>query len=207
MTKKEPQWDQNVGLVETRDAPLAILALDPAKSTGWCLLTVEQEPLIYSGQCDMQELNEWLKPLTDNYTCLVAVERGYISTQSLQVDVKRRVVSERNTILLMERIGYTIGWVCSNVALAAPIWRPTPNQWRSAFPGWLQSVRGREQHKQKSLAMAAKITGRPLERRPCDVQRGRRHKGGKPYDDEADAICIAYAAQRLYREGKWKDAF
>jgi hypothetical protein len=82
---KMPEWDElepNLNLPAPATSKLAVLALDAAKSTGWCVATVEQEPLLFYGQCPINELADWVTPVTDNYHCLVMVERGYISGQS-----------------------------------------------------------------------------------------------------------------------------
>lgn len=98
---KMPQWDElepNLNLPAPATSKLAVLALDAAKSTGWCVATVEHEPLLFYGQCPINELPQWVTPVTDQYHCLVMVERGYISGQSGHLTRRQR-----------EHLGQTIG--------------------------------------------------------------------------------------------------
>ena len=207
MAKLDPQWDTSVYMGDTPELKhLYILALDPAKSTGWCLLDTKDRTNVWSGQCPLEHLSMWLLPMLSGKECLVAVERGYIATSSLQVGYAARVVSERNTMVLLERMGQVIGWVNAHVNVAGRIWRPNPNQWRGKFGGWVGGTKGRDNHKAKAVATATTLTDGVYRKRKCDTELGsRRFKVGVPFEDEADAVCIAHAALRFYEAGGWDE--
>lgn len=113
-TKKQllrmPEWDElepNLNLPAPATSKLAVLALDAAKSTGWCVATVEPEPLLFYGQCPINELPDWVTPITDQYHCLVMVERGYISGQSGHLTRNQRQHLEQLISQQARRLGAT----------------------------------------------------------------------------------------------------
>ena len=109
---RQPEWDElepNLNLPPPARSRLAVLALDAARSTGWCVATVEPEPLLYYGQCPINELPQWVTPVTDQYHCLVMVERGYISGQSGGLTRNQRQHLEQLICRSAQRMGASDG--------------------------------------------------------------------------------------------------
>lgn len=219
---KNPQWDELLGLNEPTDRGLCLVALDPAGSTGWCVLVFNAEgvqPTAYHGQCELSLLNVEMGPLIRGRRCLVSVERGYIGWPKYQAedfansghislreyqemaDELRK--SERSMIKFHERVGKILGWCDANLVLAGPVWRPTATQWRSKIRDF-KGVKGRDNLKATAVRFAERITGDPFTKQGHWTEnKSKRFKAGKALDDEADATCINYASLKYFKQGDW----
>lgn len=200
---KDQQWAKLTPRMDPLpDAPIAVVALDPAAVTGWAVIHVDEEPRFYHGECELDDVLNWVRPLVAERQVLCAVERGFIPQLG---GGRGRMAAESNIILLQQRIGRALEKAVENFALAAPIWVPTAQQWRAKFPGWVGRTRGREQHKARACAVAEQLTGQEMKTQAHWYTKGRRvgANAGRVLDNEADAICMADAALRHFNAGAW----
>lgn len=200
----QPQWDELQGVAEPSDRPPCIVAIDPAASTGWCVIElVDGEREVWHGQCEMRLLGDELGPVVEGRDCVVAVERGYIAWPAQGADADEYRKSERAMITFFERTGKVLGWTDTNLQLQAPVWRPTARQWRSQIRDF-KGVRGRPALKERAVQVAERLTGDAFRKQAHWVEnRSQRFGTGVLLDDEADAVCIAFAALKFFTQNHW----
>lgn len=102
---------------------------------------------------------------------------------------------------LFERTGEILGLVKQNMATVGPIWRPTAQQWRARHPKW--DAKGRAEHKGKALVRAAELTGGSMATSKKQTINGRKVGKITWQEDEADAICMSFAARLKAVSGQW----
>lgn len=169
-----------------------IVAIDPAKKTGWAVIDVNEETnemrVRSSGVAtwDAKKCDDLLGELMVPDMDFLVVEDSFERSSG---EINRRQFG-----LAQQRIGYICGFArrMHGGDGRLPIWQPQPSTWRKVMNGMGFEIahRPRAQAKKDALRVARAFG------REC---RGRR---GGDQDDEADAVCMGVAGARHFLQAK-----